>query len=117
MSRHATISGSCTLLWLLAAAHPAFGLTIELPPETARLAPGPGVEAASAYCTICHSVDYITTQPRGMPKAFWSAIVLKMKKAYGAPLPDDQIEPLTDYLDTVYGAAAKHGPDAAPAKA
>ena len=86
-----------------AAVASAAGLKIELPKETATLKPGPGVDAANAQCLTCHSVDYISTQPRDKPLAFWKAEVEKMKKVYGAPIPDDQIEPLADYLTRNYG--------------
>ena len=44
-----------------------------LPPETAVPAPGPNVDVVQSTCTACHSFDYITTQPRGLPDpaAFW----------------------------------------------
>jgi hypothetical protein len=82
---------------------PAVALKIELPKETATLKPGPGAEAANAQCLTCHSVDYIATQPRDKPFAFWKAEVEKMKKVYGAPIPDGQIDPLADYLTRNYG--------------
>jgi sulfite dehydrogenase (cytochrome) subunit B len=81
----------------------AAGLKIELPKETATLKPGPGVDAVSGQCLICHSADYITTQPRDKPFAFWKAEVEKMKKVYGAPIPEEQIEPVADYLARTYG--------------
>lgn len=87
----------------LAAASPAFGLKIELPPETATLKPGPGADVANAQCRTCHSVDYILTQPRDKPLAFWKAEVQKMKKVYGAPIPDDQIDAVAEYLTRSYG--------------
>ena len=82
----------------------AEGLKIGLPTETATLKPGPGAELASGQCLICHSADYITTQPRDKPLAFWKAEVEKMKKVYGAPIPDDQIDPVSDYLARNYGS-------------
>lgn len=85
------------------AALPAAGLKIELPPETARLKAAPGSDLATAQCTTCHSADYVITQPPGKPMAFWKAEVEKMKKVYGAPIADDQIEPLAQYLMRAYG--------------
>jgi sulfite dehydrogenase (cytochrome) subunit B len=82
----------------------AAGLTIEIPKETATLRPGPGAEVANGQCLICHSAEYITTQPRDKPLAFWKAEVEKMKKVYGAPIPDDQIDLIADYLARSYGA-------------
>jgi mono/diheme cytochrome c family protein len=75
------------------------------PAETAKLAPGAGVEVARSNCMICHSVDYIITQPRSLPdpKAFWSGEVAKMKKAYGAPFRDADAQTIVDYLAETYG--------------
>jgi mono/diheme cytochrome c family protein len=87
----------------LAAACGALATKIELPPETARLANAPGVELANAQCMTCHSVDYVITQPRGKPLAFWKAEVEKMKAVYGAPIPPEDIGPLADYLTRAYG--------------
>jgi cytochrome c551/c552 len=75
---------------------------IELPPETAAFKPGPGSEIANGQCLICHSVEYVTTQP-AFPRAFWAATVKKMQEKYGAPLPEAQVEPLVAYLTKHYG--------------
>jgi sulfite dehydrogenase (cytochrome) subunit B len=84
----------------------AAGLKIELPTGTATLKPGPGAELAGGQCLICHSADYITTQPRDKPLAFWKAEVEKMKKVYGAPIADDQIDPVSEYLARNYGSGS-----------
>jgi mono/diheme cytochrome c family protein len=75
------------------------------PPETAKLAPGPNLEIAQSHCAICHSVDYITTQPRSFanPRAVWTAEVAKMRKAYGAPMTDEDAAKIVDYLTAAYG--------------
>jgi len=77
----------------------------DVPPETAALAPGPNLEVAEAHCALCHSVDYITTQPRSFadPRATWTAEVAKMRKAYGAPLTDEDAAKIVDYLVAAYG--------------
>jgi mono/diheme cytochrome c family protein len=75
------------------------------PPETATLAPGPNLELAQTQCGACHSVDYITTQPRSFadPRAVWTAEVAKMRKAYGAPVTDEDAAKIVDYLVAAYG--------------
>ena len=80
----------------------AFALTITLPEETAEYRVGSGVDLARSYCMGCHSADYVLTQPPGMLRSFWEAEVNKMKKVFGAPLPDDQVTPLVDYLVRTY---------------
>jgi sulfite dehydrogenase (cytochrome) subunit B len=86
-----------------AIALPAAALKVELPADAARLKTAAGSELATAQCSACHSFDYISTQPPGKPLAFWKAEVEKMKKVYGAPIPDDQIDPIAQYLTRAYG--------------
>jgi len=90
-------------LCLVAAPGMAAPVAYDPPPETATLPPGPGLEVAEANCMTCHSVDYITTQPHSVkdPRAFWTAEVAKMKKAYGAPIQDPDAARIVDYLTTV----------------
>jgi sulfite dehydrogenase (cytochrome) subunit B len=76
-------------------------MVYQLPPETAKLKPGPGVETA-AVCTACHSADYISTQPPGKGKAFWQGEVRKMIKVYGAPIPEDDVAVIANYLAATY---------------
>jgi sulfite dehydrogenase (cytochrome) subunit B len=93
------------LLCLAAVATSAFAETMvyPLPPETAELKPGPGVETAM-ICTACHSADYIATQPPGKGKAFWQGEVQKMIKVYKAPIGEDDAATIANYLATAYGA-------------
>jgi len=77
-------------------------VTIALPAETATLRAGKGIELAQANCLICHSPDYIQTQPP-MPRKFWEAEVKKMREKYGAPTPEDTVPTLVDYLAATYG--------------
>jgi sulfite dehydrogenase (cytochrome) subunit B len=89
-------------LTALAAAAFANEVKITLPMEIAALRPGKGVELALANCYICHSVDYIQTQPQ-LPRKFWEAEVKKMREKYGAPTPEETIPTLVEYLTATYG--------------
>ncbi len=80
-------------------------LKIELPPETPAFKTAPGADLAMAQCMMCHSTEYVTTQPPLAPAA-WKAIVEKMQKKFGAPLPAEQVEALVDYLAKCYGTAS-----------
>ncbi|MDQ3621681.1 MAG: cytochrome c [Verrucomicrobiota bacterium] len=89
-------------------------LAIELPPETAGLKPAPGAEIAAAQCLLCHSAEYLSTQP-ALPRAFWKSSVEKMQQKFGAPIPPEQVDPLVDYLVKQYGTEkATSKPGAAP---
>ena len=91
------------LLSLIAVASSALAepMVYQLPPETAELKPGPGVETA-VVCKACHSADYISTQPPGKGKAFWQAEVQKMIKVYKAPIGQDDAAMIANYLATTY---------------
>jgi hypothetical protein len=99
--RHAVAAVSLTL------ALSATALTIDLPADTTRPKDAPGVDAVNRQCSTCHSFDYVAIQPPGKPIAFWKAEVEKMKKVYGAPIPDDQIDPIAHYLTRAYGDGAQ----------
>ena len=73
-----------------------------LPPETARLKAGPGADLAAAQCLLCHSADYISTQPR-LSAAQWKTAVIKMKDKYGAPIDTNRVDSLVEYLAKNYG--------------
>jgi hypothetical protein len=76
--------------------------SIELPSVPVDLADGPGRDAASRYCGICHGVEYIPMQPP-LSKAQWSATVTKMIKVFGAPVPQEDADKIVGYLSTAYG--------------
>jgi mono/diheme cytochrome c family protein len=77
--------------------------TISLPGDAGMaFKPGPGAGAAQANCLSCHSSAYVSTQPL-LSKAQWTAEVVKMKNAYGAPIADDQVPVIVEYLTTNYG--------------
>jgi sulfite dehydrogenase (cytochrome) subunit B len=77
-------------------------VSITLPPDTVALAPGPGEDVAAMQCRMCHSLDYITTQPRG-GAAQWQGVVTKMIRVFGAPIGADDAKTITDYLSAHYG--------------
>ena len=94
------------LLALMAWATPVLAAPVAYAPprESQHLAAAPGSELTEIQCSVCHSLDYITTQPRTLPAtAFWTAEVTKMKKAYGAKISDADSAAVIAYL------AAHHG--------
>jgi len=76
--------------------------SITLPTIRIELTEGPGRVKTETYCNICHSVDYITMQPK-FPRAQWTATVNKMIKAFGAPIPQEDAGTIITYLSTYYG--------------
>ena len=96
-----------TALFLSTIALSSFALAAEvaitLPAETGSYKAAPGVELAQANCMMCHSTEYVSTQPP-MPRKYWEATVKKMKEKFGAPTPDAQAAAIVDYLVAAYGA-------------
>ena len=76
--------------------------SLTLPAPVISLMEGPGMDATSRYCRICHSLDYITTQQK-FSKAKWQAEVSKMIKVYGAPISEINAKIIADYIATNYG--------------
>ena len=50
----------------------------------------------------CHTPRYVLEQPP-LPRKTWQAEVDKMRKTYGAPVPDEDVPPIVDYLVAVRG--------------
>ena len=79
MNRHLlALAGALAML------SPAHALDIQLPAETATLHPGASPAHRAAQCLMCHSVDYLSTQPP-MPLGFWEAEVKKMVAVMARP--------------------------------
>jgi mono/diheme cytochrome c family protein len=80
-------------------------ISFALPEETAALAPGPGLAVAQANCAACHSADYVSTQPRGLPNptAFWTGEVTKMRNVYKAEIAEADVPAIVAYLVAAYG--------------
>jgi len=75
----------------------------KLPAEETRLKPGAGSELVKANCLLCHSTDYISTQPP-LTRDQWKATVLKMQQKFGAPYNAEKLDPqLVEYLVKAYG--------------
>jgi hypothetical protein len=79
---------------------------ISLPTVKVDLKPGPGMDKTAGYCNVCHSLDYITSQPAFSQKK-WGEIVTKMVKVFGAPVPQDVAQEITAYLGSAYGKAGR----------
>ena len=94
------------LILLAASASAVFGAdSFKLPPETTKLKPGAGAALVTAQCLLCHSADYISTQPR-LTRAQWTATVIKMQQKYAAPISTNSVEALVSYLTVNYGREA-----------
>jgi sulfite dehydrogenase (cytochrome) subunit B len=62
----------------------------------------PGRDLAAARCAICHSLDYIPANAPVMNRAGWDKTVQKMRRAYGAPITDEEAQQILAYLAANY---------------
>ncbi len=88
---------------LASAASQGMAHTIDLPIINTELKAGDGRDKTASSCAICHSLDYITMQPK-FPRAQWAATVNKMIKVMGAPIPEEDAKTIINYLTVQYGA-------------
>lgn len=54
-------------------------------------------------CSTCHSLEYITTQPRGKGAQFWKDSVAKMVNVYKAPVEPADAEAVSAVLAQKFG--------------
>ena len=87
-------------VWIGAAEKPAD--SFKLPAEETRLKAGAGSELVKANCLLCHSTDYISTQPP-LTRDQWKVTVTKMQQKFGAPYNAEKMDPVIDYLVKSYG--------------
>jgi sulfite dehydrogenase (cytochrome) subunit B len=80
--------------------------SITLPPDGAQLkaSPLPGYEKAQANCVACHSAEYMLYQPPTAPRAYWDAMVKRMRDVFKAPVAEADMPAIVDYLVKTYGA-------------
>ena len=90
---------------LIALAAPAVAKDIQLPPDTVLLTPSPlpGYAKAQANCTMCHSAEYMRYQPPNAARPYWDAMVHRMKAVFKAPIADEDMPEIVDYLAKTYG--------------
>jgi mono/diheme cytochrome c family protein len=72
-------------------------LSVQFPTSVTAFPAGDGADIANSQCQICHSADMALRQP-ALPESEWRTIINKMRTAYGAPLPADQVDALAAYL-------------------
>jgi mono/diheme cytochrome c family protein len=77
-------------------------VSVDLPVSQISFPPGDGSVIANAYCLICHSAGMVLRQPP-LTQDEWTVEINKMRNAFGAPLPADQVEALAKYLRSING--------------
>ena len=74
-------------------------VTVDLP-DSDRTFLGPGSDAINNNCLACHSADMVLNQPV-LPKSVWQAEVTKMIQSYKAPVSEEDVAAIVDYLARV----------------
>src|SRR5436853_48041 len=72
-------------------------VSIDLPSSDLVFPPGSGAEIDNGKCLSYISAGMVLRQPP-LTQAQWTTEIDKMRTAYGAPLPSDQIQALAEYL-------------------
>jgi mono/diheme cytochrome c family protein len=87
---------------------PALPVTkvIQIPPDSEQLKASalPGYAKAQANCVACHSAEYMLYQPPTAPRGYWENMVKRMKAVFRAPIADEDMPAIVDYLVKTYGA-------------
>ena len=84
-----------------------FGVAPALAQEPVTLKPGPGLDAVTTSCSICHTLNYIRMNSVFLTPDAWKAEVAKMRDALGAPIDDDTASTIVKYLSANYAVQPK----------
>ncbi len=76
-------------------------VSVDLPTSDVDF-PGANAQAITANCLACHSAGMVLTQPV-LSKAAWDGIVEKMIHAYKAPVSQNDVAAIVDYLEATKG--------------
>jgi mono/diheme cytochrome c family protein len=71
--------------------------------STVKLKDAPGKDLVQGSCIMCHSLDYIPMNSPFLDRKGWEAAVNKMIKVMGAPIADENVPKIVDYLAENYG--------------
>jgi cytochrome c5 len=64
---------------------------------------GPGSDAINNNCLACHSAEMVLTQPP-LTRTTWQAEVDKMRAVYKAPIAEEDVKAIVDYLARIRGS-------------
>lgn len=70
--------------------------------ESIQLKEAAGRELTAARCAICHSLDYIPMNAIVMDRGGWERSIRKMVDRFGAPVSDEEVRQILDYLAQQY---------------
>lgn len=98
------LSAGLAALAISASVAGAKPVTFDMPEETVpKELADEAAEPVIAACSTCHSLEYITTQPRGKGAQFWKDSVAKMLNVYKAPIEPADADAVADVLAKRFG--------------
>jgi len=71
--------------------------------DAVQLKESAGREAVEANCSMCHSLDYIPMNSPFLDRKGWEGSVTKMIKIMGAPIRQEDVSVIVEYLTKNYG--------------
>jgi len=71
--------------------------------DAVRLTDDPARQTVEANCSMCHSLDYIPMNSPFLDRKGWEASVAKMINVMGAPIREQDVPAIVDYLTRHYG--------------
>jgi sulfite dehydrogenase (cytochrome) subunit B len=81
----------------------AKSITLPTDPVQLTASPLPGYAKAQTNCVACQSAEDMLYQPPTAPRAYWEAMVTRMKVVFKAPIDDADMPVIVDYLVKTYG--------------
>lgn len=78
-------------------------LVVQAQEKPIQLIQAEGFQYVQMRCIVCHSLDYIVMNSKFMDKKGWEATVNKMIGKYGAPVQQEEVQGIVDYLTKNYG--------------
>jgi hypothetical protein len=79
------------------------GVSANAGEASVKLANGAQTALVQLRCSTCHSLDYVVMNSSFLARTAWEAEVRKMMKVMGAPIPENEVAPIVDYLTQYYG--------------
>ena len=70
--------------------------------ESVHLIDAPGREITATRCVTCHSLDYIPMNAALMNRGSWEKTLHKMVDKFGAPIRQEDVAAILDYLTAHY---------------
>ncbi|MEO6288792.1 MAG: cytochrome c [Ginsengibacter sp.] len=82
--------------------NPIAAVSTGLSSVVTKLPEAPGYATFQNNCVSCHSARYVQMQP-DLSQKTWMALVTKMQKSFGAPVPDSSVKAIVQYLVAIRG--------------